>query len=168
MAWSAPRVWTTGEVLTAANMNAYVSNNLTDLDRRTSPVADYIAASESTNSISFTDLATAGPTVTVTIGSTGKAHVSVYARIDNTVSPNGTGLMGFALSGANTVAADSSFAIQGTLYYTGGAGLRFGSTFLVTGLSAGVTTFKAKYFQGTSGNTATFQDRRLTVTPLGS
>ena len=31
MAWNTPRTWTVGELLTAANMNTYVSNNLTYL-----------------------------------------------------------------------------------------------------------------------------------------
>lgn len=31
MAWSTPRTWTSGEVVTAANLNTYVSDNLTAL-----------------------------------------------------------------------------------------------------------------------------------------
>lgn len=39
MAWSTPRVWTVGELLTASNMNTYVSDELTALDAasRTKP-----------------------------------------------------------------------------------------------------------------------------------
>ena len=38
MAWTAPRTWVTGEIVTAAIMNSHVRDNQTDLDRRTSPV----------------------------------------------------------------------------------------------------------------------------------
>lgn len=31
MTWTAPRTWTAGEVLTAANMNTYISDNLSEL-----------------------------------------------------------------------------------------------------------------------------------------
>lgn len=31
MAWSVPRVWTVGEIVSAANMNTYISDNLTYL-----------------------------------------------------------------------------------------------------------------------------------------
>lgn len=120
--------------------------------------ADYVAAVQSVTSASaYTDLATVGPSVTVTIGSNGLALVSIYSYLSN--SSSGYTGMGFVVSGANTIAADDTSAI----FNIGTNGNRFGATFLLTGLSAGSTTFKAVY---KGNNTATFSSRRIAVVPL--
>lgn len=166
MAWTAPRTYTTGEIVTATILNTDVRDNLVDLDRRTTVTGGLVTAAETTASTSFTDLTTVGPAVTVTIGSTGKALVAVYASIDsNTTSARG--YMGFGISGATTLAASLDRAIGYANSAVANRGGRMGSAFLQDGLNAGSTTFTAKYRADDTG-TSRFADRRILVTPLGS
>lgn len=159
MAWVTPRTWTVGEVVTAAKLNE-VRDSLIDLDRRTSPVQSYVATLQGTTSVSYTDLATVGPAVTVTIGSTGKALVGIYAAYSN---PSGNfALMAFAVSGATTVAATDTACLQANVT----SDVRNGAVVIQSGLNAGSTTFTAKY--KATGGTANFNGRTLWVTPLGS
>ncbi|BCP02509.1 hypothetical protein [Mycobacterium intracellulare] len=122
-----------------------------------------VATSESTSSTTFTDLTTTTDSVTVTIGSSGIALVFIAATMSNSAVQSSD--MGFALSGANTAAASTaqelSFVSAGANY----AG-SYGTWFLLTGLSAGSTTFKAKYKTGAAGGTATFSNRRIAVIPF--
>jgi len=119
-----------------------------------------VATSESTTSATFTDLATPGPAVTVTIGSSGMALVIVSADlVNNTASDYAA--MGFAVSGASTVAAASGNA----LYNRNASNLQASYAILVTGLTAGSNTFTAKY-ERVVGGTATFANRVITVIPL--
>lgn len=160
-----PRTWVVGEVGTAAKMNE-ISSALNDLDRRTSPTGAVVATFESTGSTSYTNLATAGPAVTVTIGSTGKALVAMHSAMSNSAS-NVASYFSFALSGANTVAAADTTAI-GFTSTAGFSGIRCGTTQLLTGLNAGSTTVTAKYRQDPGAGVANFVDRRISCTPLGS
>lgn len=120
--------------------------------------ADYIATSQTTTSTSYTDLATVGPTVTVTIGASGMALVLWSTRRFNS-GVNWTS-MSFDVSGANTIAATDS----DTLSSSTGIDIVDGTQVLLTGLSPGSTTFKAKY--RVTGGTGTWIDRRLSVIPL--
>lgn len=166
MSWTAPRTWVTGEVVTAALLNTHIRDNQIDLDRRTSPIGAVVATSQTTTSTTYTDLATAGPAVTVTIGSTGKALVSLHSAIANATSGLAS-VYGFAVSGASTVAASDTTAIGFTSPVANG-GIRCGTIINVTGLTPGSTTFTAKYRMDPGVGPATFVDRRLSVTPLGS
>lgn len=124
----------------------------------------YVSTQENTTSTSYTDLTTITDTVTVTIGSSGMALVTIYTYMAG--SNIGTiCYMSFAASGANTVTASDSNAIA----YSTSANSAQGSsnTILLTGLSAGSTTFKAKY-KVSSGSTATYQNRRITVVPINN
>lgn len=165
MAWVAPRTWVVGEIGTAAKMNE-ISSALNDLDRRTSPSGAVIATSQTTTGTAYGDLATVGPAVTVTIGSTGKAKVSLHSAIANATSSLAS-YYGFAVSGATVQAASDALAI-GFTSPSPGAGIRCGTTILLTGLNPGSTTFTAKYRMDPGVGPATFVDRRLSCTPLGS
>lgn len=165
MAWTAPSTWTVGQVLTAAAMNQQLRDNMIDLDRRTTATGATVATSQTTTSASSVDLTTVGPAVTVTIGSTGRAMVSLYCAMNNSVSGDVV-FMGFALTGANTVATSDAQSLAFTSP-TAGGGIRFGAAWLMQGLTAGSTTFTAKY-RISVGGTGTWQDRQIIVTPLGS
>lgn len=119
-----------------------------------------VLTGESTTSTSFTDLATAGPSVTVTIGSNGLALVSVESYIQNSGAGNST-RVGVALSGANTVAADTRIFYRP---YANTQIIQMGSTVLMTGLNPGSTTFTMKY--NVAAGTGTFGNRTLSVVPL--
>jgi hypothetical protein len=125
------------------------------------PATAFVSTQETTTSTSYTDLTTTTDQVTVTIGSSGMALVTICADLINSVS-SGVTKAGYALSGANTVAAADTSA----LYAQGYVGsLTVSTTFLNTGLTAGATTFKMKY-KALSGTTAYASNRRITVVPL--
>jgi hypothetical protein len=122
-----------------------------------------VATSQTTTSTTYTDLTTAGPAVTVTIGASGKAIVTVTASETNS-SNTGQSNMGFAISGATTRAAADTQALSllnsGNLHPT----IQSSATFFVTGLTAGSTIFTAKY--SVNAGTGTFANRTIIVIPL--
>lgn len=124
-----------------------------------SPVGDEVTTSQSATSASFVDLATAGPTATVTITALGKALVCLSGKL--LAAAGATAFMGFAVSGATTIAASTQSALQTPLT----SELGMGACFLVTGLTAGSNTFRAKYSSGTPIFSATFADRQIAVIP---
>lgn len=144
-------------------------NSNTDLDYKwvtpTSVPANATATvvtSESTTSTSFTDLTTAGPAVTLTTGT--KALVIVSGELYQSTVDRGL-YMGFAVSGATTIAASAANSIG---IYNGAndqVSVKFSGTFVVT-LTAGSNTFTAKYARRGASGTAVFNDRNITVINL--
>jgi hypothetical protein len=159
MAFTTPRTWVTGELVTATMMQQQVSDNVSDLDARTTFSSAAVLTEQTETSTSYDDLATAGPAVTVTTGT--QALVALYCRYENS-SSNVPTLMAFAISGATTVAANENMAI-GSGDQAGGEKVRVGATFPVTGLTPGSNTFTAKY--RVDSGTGTFADRRIIVWP---
>jgi len=121
-----------------------------------------VATSESTTSTSFTDLTTAGPAVTVTTGT--KALVIIGGELYQGTVDRGL-YMGFAVSGATTIAANAATSIG--MYYGANDQLssKFSGAFVVT-LTAGSNTFTAKYARRGASGTAVFQDRTIFVMNL--
>lgn len=175
MAWSAPMTAVANSVFTAAQFNQFVRDNLnetapakattagshfagTTLNAIAERISDaaIVATSQTTTSTSYVDLATVGPSVTVTTGPA--AFVSTYNSNFNTGAA--ASLMSFEVSGASAIAAadNVSIAIAGT------SSQRAGATFLLTTLTPGVNTFTAKYRVG--AGTGTYADRRIVVFPL--
>lgn len=120
-----------------------------------------VATSETTTSTSYTNLTTTTDSVTATIGANGTAAVSLYCHFSNSGLGNYS-LMAVDISGANTVAAADATASGGNI--NASSDLWLGTTFLLTGLVAGSTVFKAKY--RVSAGTGTFSARRIAVIPL--
>lgn len=122
-----------------------------------------VATSQTTTSTSYTDLATAGPAVTVTTGT--KALVSIGVQM-GTGTTGGAIAMGFGITGSTTVAAADSFATAidtcGANFINPGA-----LTMIVTGLTAGSNTFTGKY-KTQGATTGTFRFRWITVVDMGS
>lgn len=120
-----------------------------------------VGSAESTSSTTFTNLATSGPAVTVTVGPSGILLVGLDVRIDdNTIA--GWAAMGFELSGGNTSAANDGDAIE-VLANRASSPLHFGATYMRTGLSAASTTITAKYRVRDGATVGTFDERRLWV-----
>lgn len=131
----------------------------------TGATAATVATSQTTTSTSYTDLATSGPAVTVTIGANGLALVIVSCNASNSTAGNSNTDMSFALSGANTASAPP--VAGGELKYAStaaGLGGTYSFSIILTGLTAGSTTFTAKY--AVSGGTGTFVNRWISVLPL--
>lgn len=157
MAWTDPgaHIWTTSEVVTAANMNTYVRLNLSFLGSTSTAT---VTTSETKTGGTYGDLATSGPAVTITTGT--KALVIVNATFNNNTS-GGSSLMGYAVSGATTIAAGDvagfiSASVANSIVCSGSA---------VSTLNAGSNTFTAKY-RAAGGDVAAFQNRVITVIPL--
>lgn len=112
------------------------------------PSSDSVNTEETTTTTTPTDLTTPGPAVTVTISSAGKALVLLSCSLKSGTSGSAAA-MGFAVSGASTVAAAaaSSAYCQVTSYAPGHRAV------LLSGLTAGSNTFTAKYWNpgGTGG-----------------
>lgn len=118
------------------------------------PSTDFILTQESTTSTAYTNLATVGPTVTITTG------VAAWVLFDAEIisSSGGPAKMSVAVSGASTVAATDNYALVNPSTNS----FQIGFITLITGLTAGSNTFQAKYKTQTAG-TAFFGRRRLIV-----
>lgn len=114
------------------------------------PATQTILTSETTAVTTFTDLATVGPQVTVLIGASGMAMVHIKVQT--------AGIAGFAMSGANTLAASDDM-----IFYHSATDSQCTTTFLMTGLNAGYTTFTMKYRSQTG--TTGFLRRSIIVEP---
>lgn len=166
-------------VFTAAQFNTHVRDNLNQtapaiataagqifaatgvnsLAART-PTRARVETAESTTSSSFTDLATVGPSVTVTTGT--KALVIITAGINNT-SGDIASSASFSVSGATSFSADNTVRIarDGIAANTL---VRYSGATLFT-LTAGSNTFTMKY-STQAATTATFSVREIIVIPF--
>lgn len=167
--------FSSGSVLTAAQLNTHLRDNLLETAPAKATAAnqhfvgtganaiaarliddDIVETSESTTSTSYTDLATTGPTVTSTTGSL--ALVTVTAEcVNNTAAATANAT--FAISGATTTAASDIRRIRNS----GTSAIRVSVQTLI-GVTAGSNTFQMKY--RASSNTATFENRRIHVFPF--
>ena len=125
-----------------------------------------VSTAVATTSTSYADLSnSAGPFVSVTVPSSGAVLVTITGGI--TSNYNGEqGSMGFAISGASTVAASDARALR----WTGrndAETFQASATFYVTGLTPGTTNFTAKYRTETGGTkNSTFSNRNIIVIPV--
>jgi hypothetical protein len=182
MAWTAPMTAVANAVFTAAQFNAHVRDNFLETapakattaggyfvstgtnaiaERQASKATVATACTRTANAYAAPDSGSAGPAVTVTTGTQAIVHLKAGAW--NSTAESNIASMGFAISGATTVAADDAYAI--TIRNSGTCtGNRFGGTFLVTGLTAGSNTFTAQY--RSSSGTSDFENRDIIVQPL--
>jgi len=122
-----------------------------------------VATTQTTTSATYTDLATAGPAVTVTTGT--KAFVITSARIAGSALGFDS-YQSYAVSGATTVAASDTVAVMHGAFRVN-TGMRASAGQMITGLTAGSNTFTCKY-RVDSTSTGTFLDRNITVIDMGS
>ena len=155
MAWTAPRTWTVGELVTASMMNSNVRDNIGYLG---GSAAATVAAAETPAGTSFAAMTTAGPVVTTTTGTKALVLMSAefYALTDSAY-------MSFAVSGASTIAASNDNSINFT-HMAGGYTVKLGGSIYLSGLTAGTNVFTAQYAK--SAGSPTIGYRHLTVIPL--
>ena len=120
-----------------------------------------VATTQSTTSDSYTDLATAGPAVTLTTGT--KALVIVSGQMANQSQSYGA-FMSYAVSGATTVAATDANCCRLNNTNDANARQRASAASIVT-LNAGSNVFTAKYRTEFSG-TSNFLNREIIVINL--
>lgn len=119
-----------------------------------------VVPEETTTSTSYVDLATAGPSVTATIGLSGRAIVLGGAYMTSTVT-NQTVVAGLKVDAAATF----DFAALGN-NSSGSIAGDHSAAVLITGLTAGAHTFKLQYLQSLGGATGRFGSRWIMVLPL--
>lgn len=159
MAYNDPagHVWVTGELVSAANLKTYTSDNIDALNKRIS-VAPPIATAETRANAAYGALATAGPLITVTTGVF--ALVVLTARMLNNTA-GGDCRMSVAVSGATTIAAAD--ANSNEVVGTGTANFASRQSVVVPlTLNAGANTFTSQYRSG-GADTMTASDRNLVV-----
>lgn len=183
MTWSTPMTAVSNATFTAAQYNAsdrdnmletpaakataagqlFVSTGVNAIAVRTPTVATVATSETFTPSIGvFGDLATVGPTVgPLTTGT--KAIVLVGAYMSNGTG-TGSGVMGFDVSGATTIAASLAESVRILSPTTGGQAWRAFAPSMPT-LTAGSNTFTAKYTTH-SGGAVTAANRTMIVIPL--
>ena len=141
-----------GTILTAYNGSAWVC---------LSEVGAYTANSGSTTSSTFTATLSGtpgtNPSVTLSTGTT--ALVTISATMAISVASNA--FVGFAVSGATTLAASTSLSAISTTT----TNMTVSLTQIVTGLTAGTNTFTLQYLVNPS-QALTVTDRRIIVRGL--
>lgn len=178
MTWLAIPTFTSGNVLTAAQMNILggnlaetspslatatgfypVANGANSLAMREAE-SDVTDAAQTTTSTSYTDLATVGPSVSVTTGASAAIHL--YSYLYNSTA-GARALTTFVVSGATTSATNDNRAlyIEST---TAPVAITVGASFLLGGMTPGTSTVKMQYKVG-GGGTGTFDHRRIWVHP---
>jgi hypothetical protein len=171
MVWQAPITWTVGQTVTAAQLNAQIRDNMNlapaalattagsfFVATGTNAIAErftltaVIATSETTANTSYIDLATVGPSVTITTGP--QALVFTTCTMSNS-GANDT-RTSFDITGATTSAPTDS---RGA---TAGAGNNIRATAVhLMALTPGSNVFKQMY--RVSAGTGTFSQRNQTV-----
>lgn len=181
MAWTTPLTWVANTVLTASQLNQQVRDNFNEtapakaitgagrifvadgvnsIAERT-PLRSSFNDAESTTSTAYGDLATPGPTIIVTTGTS--AYVEVAARVRSDTDGQG-GFMSVEVSGASTISPSNDRAL---LLRSPGVSLVTGASYgvIMDSLTAGSNTFRPKY-RATESGEATFQSRKITVIPF--
>jgi hypothetical protein len=119
-----------------------------------------VTTSQTTTSTSYTNLATT-QSVTLTTGT--KALICLAGDLTSN-DPDGIAYASFDVTGASTVAASDTYA----LIVKGVADNQLGTSFVITGLTAGSNTFTMKFRSNNLGYTATFSNRIISVIDMGS
>jgi len=178
MSWTAPATVTAGQLMTAAFWNTHVRDNLLETAAAAATTAGGIFVATGANAIaeriigsdtdynarttastSFVAL-TGAPAVTVTTDTQALAHWR--GKMNNNTN-NAQAILGVAVSGATTVAADDDIALQQQSSPADNQ-IWIGTSHLFTGLNGGsnVFTLNARCNAGT----ASYDRMELVVIPL--
>lgn len=170
----------TASVLTAAQLNTHLRDNLLEtaparataagqhfvstapntLAART-PLSQTVApGTETTTSTVYTSLVSAGPSVTVTTGTA--ALVALSSKMTHNTN-TAEMFASFAVSGATAIAASDTNSISMQPATASGNSIRVSAVLFVTGLTPGANTFTMQY-RVTAG-TGSYDRRHLAVIP---
>lgn len=185
MAWTAPVTWVANTVLTAAQLNQQLRDNISETAPAKATTAGSHFAVTAANTIAERQIRTStvatsaqqtgitgydlllttggnpspGPAVTLTTGA--NALIWINARGLSSVS-TGQALASFAVSGASTISESDGRAI----IFPGTLSGRSGICVQLATLTPGTNTFTMTYKTANSSHTATFQDRTIVVMGL--
>lgn len=181
MAWTSPMTFTANTVLTAAQLNTHLRDNLLEtapakatqagslfigagpnkIEERI-PKAHRVAASESTKVTEYRSLGTMGPKVVVSTGT--KALVFLAANVGSTATDQAS-YMSYAISGATSKdpSDNTALLVEGV---HGGKSPRWCHTAWEEDLKPGLNTFTCKYKSGKDESNSTFFNRFIAVWPF--
>ena len=119
-----------------------------------------VTTGQSRSSNTYGDLATVGPSVTLTTGTKAMVIIGAFCQ----AASGWWADMSYAVSGATTIAASDQWKVR--VFDSSGDQQSFAST--QVSLTAGSNTFTAKYADTSNGSGATFSNRYIIVIDLGS
>ena len=119
-----------------------------------------IATAESTSSTSYTDLATQGPALSVTLSHAGNVILVLSATMSEPALVEAVGYMSVELTDSTILGPSADIGLSMMLNGTTGGFVR-SSSVVVLPLLAGTTIITAKYM--TSGQTILFGQRSLMI-----
>jgi hypothetical protein len=147
------RAWANGDIPSGADFNNMFADG---------KVAD-VATGQGTASTAYTDLATSGPAQTESLVAGQGILVIIGSRGSNTLGgASGQAYTGFAVSGASTLAASDTNAIETDQPSSPAASMFTSKPSWYVATNTGSHTFTMKYKAGTGG-TANFADRRIFI-----
>lgn len=150
----AQKTFATNDVLTAADMNALAAD----------PVPADVATEQATTSTGYTNLATTGPSVTISLTNGQKVLVLVSADIYGAGATVDYGRASFTVSGASgSVAATDANAASNRISSNVITMCTRPTVFTATG--TGSHTFTMVYKTTNAAVTANFLNRRLVILP---
>ena len=147
MAWSSPRTWTTGELVTAALMNTHIRDNLNALFSPPGTTAS-ITTDITTTSTSFEDAT--GLTITFTIAGD-SVLLGFVAAISNSSGPTSLTTLTIDIDGTDEGGTEGIMQTESKGQANSPGDASF--TWRKTGLSSASHTFKMEW--KVSGNTST-------------
>lgn len=182
MAWTAPMTAVANTPFTAAQFNTHVRDNLLETAPAKAtagvttgsypvktatnqigfrqPSIVTVLTSQSTSNTSYSNLATTGPSATLTTGA--RALVAISCSLFN--SGTNSSLMSVEVSGATSFSATDDHAIR----HRDGTGTsgeeQLSQVYMFTTLNPGSNTFTAKY--RVIGGTGTYSNRHIVVLPF--
>jgi hypothetical protein len=154
-------IGTTNQVLTADTTVSPYKVKWAAVSASPTNASATVATTQTTTSTSYTDLATAGPAVTIT---TGTRALVIVGGLNTNGTNTAFAYMDFAISGATTRSASDTTAMMFRAA-SGNDDKSYSRANVVT-VTAGSNTFTAKYRQ--SGGTGVWENRQIIVIDLGS
>ena len=183
MAWTAPMTFVAGTVLTAAQLNTYLRDNMLEtapakasargqlfvataanaIAARIATQQAVVASQSHTGDTNWSDLSTVGPAIgPITTGT--QAWVWIAAEVE--ITQNYQANMSWEVTGASAISPDNLWSVGLLNKQASSDKPHFGELFLQTGLTAGLNTFTAKYKVSNSAANGIWGQRILGVFPF--
>lgn len=140
----------------------FQSETMNQLVERSMATAS-VATSQTTTSLSYTDLTTVGPSVTITTGYRALVFIGARSMHSSVTAAGEHAKVSYAVSGATTIAASDTWSSYRAA--TTSNNNRNPIVHLTSALNPGSNTFTLKYKVSAAG-TGTFDNRSITVVAL--
>lgn len=127
------------------------------------PAVVTVGTAETSTSVTYASLATAGPDAQVTVGPSGRARIVMTGEIENSSAGQTGYISAMVLSGPSAVSPADGRALVFTSA-TAGAKLQASRETEFSGLTPGTYTFRLQY--RVTGGTGTFRNRQIVAEAL--